>query len=167
MNKYAALLLLLSLLCSFPAVSLLAKEDLFVEKGRTVKFHYVLKSEGKVVDSSKKKIPLEIEFGKEALSPAFEKNILGMKAGDKKKFDLAPEDAFGPWHAANTRVFHRSELPDRKLKPGMLLTASHPATAETLTGRISKIIGDKVGIDFNHSLAGKTLQAEVKVLEVR
>ena len=85
----------------------------------------------------------------------------------KKKFELKPQDAFGPWDPQKTQVFNRGQFQGIKLKPGMPLTASHSHFEAPVTGRVSKIIGEEVGIDFNHPLAGKTLQAEVKILEVK
>lgn len=141
---------------------------LTVEKGRKVKIQYVIKSEGKVVDRSEKKEPAGFQIGEQAvLFPAFEKNIMGMKAGEKKKFELKPEETFGPWDPQKTQVFNRSQFQGIKLKPGMPLMASHSHFEAPITGRVSKIIGEEVGIDFNHPLAGKTLQAEVKILEVK
>ena len=166
MNKlffcvFASLALSLS-----PAESVFAKNSLLIEPGRNVKLSYVVKSGKEIVDRSEKKEPLEFEFGKDALSPSFKKNIAGMKAGEKKKFHVTPEEAFGPWNLENTRIIKRSELPVKKLKPGTILTATHPYKSEALTGRVRKIAGDYVELDFNHPLAGKTLQVEVKIIEV-
>ena len=167
MNKRFVRPLLFLIFCFLSSGPLLAKENPVIEEGRKVKLQYILKSEGKVVEKSGKNSPLEFEYGKDPLLPVFRKNILGMKAGEKKKFEMAPEDAFGSWDSSMTRVIPRSQLPDKKLKPGMALTATYPDRMTTLTGHVSKIIGDEVLVDFNHPLAGKTVQVEFKVIEVR
>lgn len=152
--------------CFLPLHSAWADEKLVVDEGKLVKMHYTIKSEGKVVETTKKNGPVQFRYGKDVLYPIFEKNIVGMKAGEKKKFQLLPEEGFGHWDMKEARIIPRAELPDKKLKPGMILTARRPYSTETITGRVTKIIGDEVGMDFNHPLAGKTLQVEVKILEV-
>lgn len=137
-----------------------------IQEGSAVTMAYSIKSEGKVVDQKKKNEPLEFQMGKQTLAfPAFEKKMIGMRAGEKKKFDLKPEEAFGPWHEQRTQVFPRAHFQDLKLKRGMSLTASSSTGA--LNGRVLKVSDEQVLIDFNHPLAGKTLQVEVKVIEVK
>lgn len=167
MKKYLLAGCLFFILCCFPAAVNFAANEAVIAAGKTVKLQYVLKSDGKVVDSSKRNKPLEFIFGQFPVVPGFAKNILGMKAGEKKKFEIIPEDGFGVWDPQKTQVFQRSQIPDIDLKPGLVLTATPADSEEMLTGRVTKIIGDEVGIDFNHPLAGKTLQVEVKVIEVR
>jgi FKBP-type peptidyl-prolyl cis-trans isomerase SlpA len=162
----------LSVLISFfmvfglSAEPLLAKEKLRVEPGRKVKIEYSLKSGKEHVDPGQKKHVEAFVFGEKELLPSFEENLLGMRQGEKKKFEVPPEEAFGLWNIENVRIFPRSELPKKKLKPGTVLTARHHAAPHALTGRVSKVVGDEVGVDFNHPLAGKTLEAELKVKEV-
>ena len=138
-----------------------------VADGKTVKVHYTLKVDGKVVDSSKDHGPIEFKAGAHQMIPGFEKAVMGMKAGEKKTFKVKPEDGYGP---VNPQAFR--EVPKSQLPAGMTPKAGMTLSAQTASGqrvpvKIKEVKKDSVVIDMNHPLAGKTLNFEVEVLEVK
>jgi FKBP-type peptidyl-prolyl cis-trans isomerase SlyD len=138
-----------------------------VADGKTVKLNYTLTVDGKVVDSSKGRKPLEFTEGAHQLIPGFEKAVMGMKVGQKKSFTVNPEDGYGP---VNPKAFR--EVPKKQLPAGITPKAGMTLYAQGKNGQkvpvtIKKVKKDSVLIDFNHPLAGKTLNFAVEVVEIK
>jgi FKBP-type peptidyl-prolyl cis-trans isomerase 2 len=138
-----------------------------VSEGKTVKANYTLTVDGKVEDSSKERGPLEFKVGSNQVIPGFEKALMGMKAGEKKSFKVAPEEAYGPVDPGALQSVPRSQLPPEITpKVGMMLTAAGK-DGQSMPVRIVEVKDDVVVMDFNHPLAGKTLDFDVEVVEVK
>ncbi len=138
-----------------------------VADGKTVKVNYTLTVDGKVVDSSKGRQPLEFKAGSHQMIPGFEKAVMGMKAGQKKSFKVKPEDGYGLVNPKAYREVPRKQLPaDITPKAGMTLVAQGQ-NGQKMPVKIKEVKKDAVVIDFNHPLAGKTLDFDVEVMEVK
>jgi FKBP-type peptidyl-prolyl cis-trans isomerase 2 len=145
-----------------------AKGDVpVVSEGKQVKVHYTLKVDGEVVDSSKEREPLEVKIGSQQVIPGFEKALMGMKAGEKKSFQVTPEEGYGHEDPRAVQEIPRDKLPpDREPEVGMKLFTRGPQ-GEIITGKIVEVREDVVVMDFNHPLAGKTLDFDVEVVEIK
>jgi FKBP-type peptidyl-prolyl cis-trans isomerase SlyD len=144
-----------------------AKGTALVADGKTVKVNYTLTVDGKVVDSSKGGQPLEFKEGAHQLIPGFERAVMGMKAGQKKSFKVKPEDGYGPVNPKAFQEVSRKQLPANiKPKAGMTLYAQGK-DGQKLPVKIKEVKKDTVVVDFNHPLAGKTLNFDVEVVEVK
>lgn len=133
-----------------------------------VLMHFDLKLEdGSAADSTRvNKKPAKLVMGDGSLTPNFEACLLGLKAGDKKSFTLAPEDAFGPSNPDNIHHMDRSRFgADLELAEGMILGFAQPDGNE-VPGIVRDIAGDSVTVDFNHPLAGHTVIFDVEILSV-
>ena len=138
-----------------------------VSEGKSVKVNYTMTIDGKVMDSTKERGPLEYKAGSRQVIPGFEKAVMGMKVGEKKSFKVGPEDAYGPEDPTAIQNVPRNQLPaDMTPKPGMILTA-RGKDGESMPVKIVEVKDDVVVMDFNHPLAGKTLNFDVEVLEIR
>jgi FKBP-type peptidyl-prolyl cis-trans isomerase 2 len=49
--------------------------------------------------------------GRHQLPPALEREVTGMKTGDKKKVELSAEEGFGPYDAKKTKTVPKGDLP--------------------------------------------------------
>ncbi len=67
-----------------------------IKEGSKAKFDYTLTVEGKVADTSAGRGPLEYTHGAGMIIPGLEKELLGMKVGDKKTVTVKPEEGYGP-----------------------------------------------------------------------
>ncbi len=166
---YAFLAIVLGLVTALAAQAAAAakKGGPAVADGKTVKVNYTLKVDGKVVDSSEGRQPLEFKEGSHQMIPGFEKAVMGMKAGQKKSFTLKPEDGYGQ---VNPKAYR--EIPKKQLPPNVTPKAGMTLVAQGQDGRkmpvrIKEVKKDTVVIDFNHPLAGKTLNFDVEVVEVK
>ncbi len=138
-----------------------------VAKGETVQVNYTLTVEGKVIDSSKGRQPLEIKVGAHQVIPGFEKGIMGMKIGEKKSFTVSPEEGYGRVNPKAILEVEKSKLPKNiKLTPGMTLYGTR-ADGKSFPVKVVKIKKDTVVMDFNSPLAGKTLNFDVEVVDIK
>ncbi len=139
-----------------------------VEEGNKVKVEYEGKfDDGSVFDSSKTHgKPLEFIAGKGMVVPGFDKAVVGMDKDEEKEITIKPEDAYGPINAELSKEVPRSQLPkDQEPKVGMMLSVGLP-NGQQVPATITKVSDDKITIDLNHPLAGKTLHFKIKVIEI-
>jgi len=141
-------------------------EELRIGPDRQVTLHFALKLEsGEVVDSTEGKAPATFRVGDGNLLPGFEVALYGFKAGDKRSLQIEPENAFGQPNPQNVQVMPRGQFQDMELSEGLLIIFNDAANAE-LPGVVKAFDEQQVTIDFNHPLAGKTLNFEVEIIEV-
>ncbi len=130
--------------------------------------HFDLKlSDGSAADSTRvNKKPAKLVMGDGSLTPNFEACLRGLCAGDKKSFELEPDDAFGQPNPDNVHHMDRSRFgADLALEEGMIMAFSQPDGSE-VPGIVRSIAGDSVTIDFNHPLAGQTVIFDVEIIDV-
>lgn len=116
--------------------------------------------------------PLEFIFGTNSMLKAFEDNVFGLSKGEKFKFSLSPEEAYGEFDDA--RII---ELPktifevDGKIDTEMLFEGNSlpmmDSEGNRMMGSVVSIDENSVSMDFNHPLAGETLHFEGTVEDVR
>lgn len=138
-----------------------------VREGDVVHVHYTGKlQEGEVFDSSQEKEPLQLKVGEGKIIPGFEQALIGMQPGEKKTFDLAPEEAFGDRKDELVHVIERKQVPpDLKLEVGMQL-ALEAQGQEPIPAQVVDLSETTVTLDTNHPLAGKALTFEIDVVDI-
>lgn len=138
-----------------------------IQNGSKVTLDYTLTVDGKVLDSSQGKAPLQYTQGEGKIIPGLERQLAGLKAGDERDIVIKPEDAYGPTNPAAIKSVPLAKMPkDLKLEPGMVLEGQ-AADGRSFPARVIAIEGDSVMMDFNHPLAGKILNFKVKVVSVQ
>lgn len=130
-------------------------------------FHYTLTDDqGQVIDSSEGREPLTYLHGTGQIVPGLEKAMEGRQAGDQFKVDVAPEEGYGVHHAELMQEVPREAFQGMDdIQPGMQFQGRGPQGVINVT--VTKVDADKVHIDGNHPLAGKTLHFAIEVTEVR
>ena len=143
-----------------------------VEMSKMVAVDYKLTVDGQVADQSRPGQPLEFIFGTGMLLPKFEAAIEGKEPGDKVAFTLEAKDGYG-------EVIEQAivDLPkdifmvDGKLAEDILFVGSQIPMADAQGIRMLGVVKEggetTVKMDFNHPMAGKTLNFEVEVISVR
>jgi FKBP-type peptidyl-prolyl cis-trans isomerase SlyD len=139
-----------------------------VTNGTVVSVDYKLHlGDGKVVDESAPGQPLHYLQGGGQIVPGLEKEMEGLSAGDSRKVVVAPKEGYGEHDPRGLQEVPASAFPaGQKLAPGMEFTAQGE-DGQHVPVSVREIRGDKVLIDLNHPLAGKTLHFDVTVREVR
>ena len=132
-----------------------------------VTLHFALKLEdGNVVDSTFDKQPASFKVGDGNLLPGFEQALFGLKTGDKRTLTILPEQGFGQPNPQNVQIMPRDQFQDMELAEGLLVIFNDAAKTE-LPGVVKAFDEQKVTVDFNHPLAGKTLAFEVEIIDVQ
>ena len=134
---------------------------------KEVTLHFALNLEnGDVVDSTFDKKPATFKVGDGNLLPGFEAKLFGLKAGDQRTLQVEPENAFGQPNPQNVQIMPRSQFEGMELSEGLLVIFNDAANTE-LPGVVKAFDDSQVTIDFNHPLAGKTLNFQVEIIEVK
>lgn len=159
----------LTALIIIPAVCFAEKKvnAMAIEKGKAVSFDYTLTVDGEVIDSSEGKRPLKYVHGQGKIIPGLSKKLEGLRAGDEKAVRVRPEEGYGEVSPDAFREIAKTQLPpDAEPEVGMLLQVKTPQGG-IMPVKITEIKEDSVIIDFNHPLAGKTLDFKVKIVTVQ
>lgn len=141
--------------------------DILIAQGTVVTLNFSLALEdGTVVDSNLEEEPVTFTVGDGNLLPGFEKAMLGLKAGDERELLITPENGFGMPNPSNQQEVPRSDFPeDIELSIGLVLSFSDAQNTE-LPGVIKEVGAEKVLVDFNHPLAGRSLVFSIKIHSV-
>jgi len=120
----------------------------------------VAKKEG-IFNPDFKYAPVPVVIGGNFVVKGLEDELKKMKLGEKKKIVVKPEEAFGERRPEFIKLVSRAEFKKQDLDPypGM------PVNINRLAGRVLSVSGGRVRVDFNHPLAGKTLEYEVEIKE--
>ena len=143
-------------------------QNMAVKKGDKVKIEYTgTLNDSTVFDSSDKHdAPLEFEVGAGQVIPGFENAVIGMNKGEEKEFKIPPSEAYGEHKDEMMKNVPRDQLPEGdKIQAGSVLIAQAPNGAQ-IPLRVVKADEKEVTIDFNHPLAGQTLNFKIKVLDI-
>ena len=115
--------------------------------------------------------PLTFLFGMGMMLEAFEKNVEGLKVGDKFSFTLTPEEAYGDYIENKVvdlpkHIFEiDGKFDEEKVAEGQTLPMMD-SSGNRLMGSVLEITQDVVVMDFNHPLAGETLHFDGEVMDV-
>lgn len=134
--------------------------------GKKVTLEYTLTVDNKEVETTIGHAPLSYVVGARKIIPGLESQINGMRVNEEKVITVAPKDAYGDVDPKAYREFPITSLPKgMEPKVGMRLLATAPDGSK-FPAEISEIKGDKVKINFNSPMAGKTLTFKVKVVKI-
>lgn len=144
-----------------------ARDEGRIKEGSVVRLDYTLSDDkGTLIESTKGKEPLTYTHGQGQILPALEKELAGMRVNEEKSILLKPEDGYGPVDAKAFQEVPRKEIPQDALKIGNTLLARNEQGL-VIPVRVHEIKERTVVLDFNHPLAGKTLNFAIKILDIR
>lgn len=103
--------------------------------------------------------PVVLILGADFIIKGLDEALREMDVGEKKVVDIPPEKAFGDRKADFVRTMPLAQFKEQNLDPfpGSVVNIGN------LRGRILSVDGGRVKVDFNHPLAGKTLEYEIEV----
>ncbi|MFW5905234.1 MAG: FKBP-type peptidyl-prolyl cis-trans isomerase [archaeon] len=153
-----------------------------IESGDTVSLEYVGRiPDGEIFDTSREDVateagikaeqpdrdfsPLTVEIGSGQIIPGLEDAVLDMEEGETDTVTIPPEEAYGEPSEEQIIEHDREEfeemLQGESPQEGMQVQAQ-----QGQLGTIVDVGDDVVRIDFNHELAGETLEFEVEIVDV-
>ena len=137
-----------------------------ITNGSVVRFEYTVSDEnGEVLQSNKGKEPVTYTHGRHEIIPGLEKALSEMEVNQEKSIHVSPEEAYGEMDPKGFKEVPKSDLPLSDPKVGTPLSARGPQGEEVLI-HIREVKPESVVLDFNHPLAGKRLNFDIKVLGV-
>lgn len=143
-----------------------------IEKNKVVAVSYELVVDGQVADKAGSEKPLDYIHGTGMLLPKFEAELEGKEPGDSFAFTLTPEEGYGEYDPAykidlpKAAFMVDGQLREDLLVPGMLIPMLNSA-GQVVQGKVDTVGEENVTMDFNHPMAGKTLNFSGKVESVR
>lgn len=139
-----------------------------IKSGSVVNMTYVLTNDdGEEVDRADKSEPFTYLHGHNQIVLGLEKALLGLKAGDKKKVQVSPEEGYGDIDPSLITMAKTNQFPKgAELEVGVQFMAED-ADGNNVVFTIVEIEGDDLTLDGNHPLAGETLNFDVEIIEMR
>jgi FKBP-type peptidyl-prolyl cis-trans isomerase SlyD len=145
----------------------MAGDSITIGDDKVVSFHYKLRdAEGTFTESSESGSPVVYMHGRNHIVPGLESQLVGKKSGDSFKATVTPEQAYG---LRNETAVQR--VPLKHIATRGPYTVGQMVVVNTREGgrqaRVTKVGHFNVDLDLNHPLAGKTLEFDIEVVEVR
>lgn len=138
---------------------------MIVEKDKIVSIQYNATDEtGVVVDSNTEFEPLEYLHGHGNILETLENALSGLQIAEEKKITLAPGEAYGEFNPELVFEVNREQFPEgaEQVQLGTMVQSS-----DGLELLVTDIDGDKIVLDGNHPLAGRTLHFSVTIKNIR
>lgn len=136
------------------------------QNGDNVRVHFsAYQEDGTQFATTLGEKPLELTIGDRKLIECFERSIVGMAAGEKKTVRIEPDQALGERQPELVNVFSREAIPEQHedLKIGSKVEMEDNS-GDPLVGTVTRLTDQKVTVDANHPLAGKTLIFDIELI---
>ena len=143
-----------------------------IKQNTVVEVAYQVEADGQVVDQMTAERPLDYIQGGHMLIPAFEAALEGLQAGEEFAFTVSPEQGYGPHDdKLLTDIPLKAFEVDGKLREDLLVVGYRipllDEYGQVQQATIVEIGPERVTMDFNHPMAGKTLSFRGTVVSVR
>ena len=137
-----------------------------IAKDSVVRFHYTVSEVGQEsLESSKDREPLAILYGHGNIIPGLETAMLDREAGESFGVDVVAADAYGEKRDGLSQRVPKKHFGAQKLEPGMQVVLQTNFGPRPVT--IEKVGMSVVDVDLNHPMAGKDLDFDIDIVEVR
>lgn len=136
-----------------------------VEKDKVVSISYSATDEtGNIVDSNLDFEPLQYLHGHGNILQTLESELNGLQVDEKKDVILAADQAYGDFDPGLVVEVNKEQFPEgaNGLELGSMVQSS-----DGLELIVTDIDGDKIVLDGNHPLAGRTLHFSVTIKGIR
>jgi FKBP-type peptidyl-prolyl cis-trans isomerase SlyD len=141
-------------------------EPMKIAQDCVVTIDYTLTDDaGTIIDSSSDGEPLTYLHGHSQIIPGLEKALEGKVKGEKHRMHVPAAEGYGDHDPEKVFTEPRDRF-DFEVEAGQILQA-HSEEGETLTFQVVEVSDEGVKLDGNHPLAGKNLNFDVTVLDVR
>jgi len=143
-----------------------------IENNHVVTVNYVLHTieangEKVFVEQSNAEEPLTYLAGAGMMIPKFELELEGLQAGDKKSFVITPEEGYGERVEEAVAQLPLDMFKESGLPPVGAVLPLTDNTGNQFRATVTEVTEEAVIADLNPPMAGKTLNFDVEVLNVR
>ena len=138
---------------------------MIVTKNNIISIYYsVTDMDGNMIDSNKEFEPLQYLHGGENILPSIEAALEGAVINEEREVILEPHQAYGDYNDQLIVSVNKEKFPAHLGHPEQGMIVDIDEGGEMI---VIALKDDKVILDGNHPLAGKTLHFSVKVVSVR
>ncbi|MFN8464920.1 MAG: peptidylprolyl isomerase [Caldilineaceae bacterium] len=147
----------------------MTKQSLVVADDLVVRLDYTLTlSDGEIYDSSEDSGPLEYLQGHGQLIPGLEQALYDMAVDEEKDVVVTPDVGYGEYDPDAVQELPLDMFPpNMDLEAGMSIDLYDEDADEEIEAIIDDIGEDSVTVNFNHPLAGETLNFHVRIVGIR
>ena len=133
------------------------------DKVASIHYHAIDES-GNIVDSNEDEAPLDYLHGYGNILQGLEDALAGLSEDGETKVRLTPKDAYGDYDPEMVFEVNQDQFPDggSSLEEGAVVQSS-----DGMELLVTRVENDKVTLDANHPLSGKTLDFTLKVTAIR
>ncbi|WP_027883055.1 FKBP-type peptidyl-prolyl cis-trans isomerase [Meiothermus rufus] len=132
-------------------------------KDHVVTIRYTLHVDNELIDQGE----LDYLHGHRNIVPGLEEALEGKTVGETVVVSVPPEKGYGPYDPEGVQVVDREAFPpDAEVVEGAMFYAEDPQ-GNPMPFTVLSVEGRDVTIDFNHVLAGETLDFEVTLTAIR
>ena len=136
-----------------------------VTKNNIISIYYsVTDMDGNMIDSNKEFEPLQYLHGGENILPSVEAALEGAVLNEERAVTLEPNQAYGDYNDQLVISLDKEKFPSHLGHPEKGMIVDIDEGSEMI---VIALKDDKVILDGNHPLAGKTLYFSVKVVSIR
>jgi len=138
------------------------------KNGDNVSVHYVgTLDDGTKFDSSRDRgEPISFTVGAGQMISGFNDAVVDMNVGETKTITLAPDRAYGNLNQDAIQEFPKDQFPEAfEFISGGVVQGQYP-DGTGFTATITEVKDDTAILDFNHPMAGKTLNFEIELVSV-
>ena len=137
-----------------------------IEKNRVVRFHYTVSEPGQpALETSRDRDPMAVLIGHANIIPGLENAMMDHVAGDSFEATVTSDQAYGERREGLVQRVPKKHFRETRLQPGQQVVLNSNAGPRAVT--VIKVGGTVVDVDLNHPMAGKTLQFQVEIVDVR
>ena len=145
----------------------MGKEGNVVADDKVVSLDYTLKVDGRVVDTSEGREPIEFIQGQGQIIAGLEEKLYGLAVGEEKQVQVEAARGYGEIDPDAKVEIDRDDFPEEiPLRPGVEVTLRNQE-GRSFKAWIQEVGEQNIRLDYNHPLAGKDLDFEVKVVSLR
>ncbi|MFT4889144.1 MAG: FKBP-type peptidyl-prolyl cis-trans isomerase 2 [Halobacteriales archaeon] len=153
-----------------------------ISQGDTVTMEYTgRRTDGSVFDTSREAVaeesglsdedpdreydPITVDIGDGQLIEGVEEALIGLEEGNEITVEVPPEKGYG--QPSEDRIVEEDADEFAQMVGEEPTEGTYVETQDGAFGEVVDVDEETVRIDFNHELAGETLEFDVEVVEVR
>ncbi|HCY84909.1 MAG TPA: peptidylprolyl isomerase [Desulfobacteraceae bacterium] len=137
-----------------------------ISQGKTVSIAYTMSFEsGEEISTNKGGDPLVFVQGGHDIFSGLEQALEGLEKGAQTIVTLSPGQAYGEVDPDSVIIAPIEQLPEDARETGAVVE-TQDSEGQMMTGEVTGITEESVTIDFNHPLAGQTIQFDITVMSV-
>lgn len=138
-----------------------------VAKDMVVGMAYKLTVGGEVLDEAGELDAIEFLSGHRNIIPGLESQLTGMQVGEEKSVVVEPKDGYGARDEDAVEELGLDEFTNGVVPEEGMELEMRDEQGQTRFARVISVGKKSAKLDFNHPLAGKELNFDVKIVKLR